>query len=192
MGLFLHTLVVVLCIIVIGPSTIAFCMHEWTRWLESVDECKASALSDQRILSTKMCSDAWERRQFGADVDNVCTKAEANQRISHMGCVTRTFWRKSVFYEVYLLFTVYPWVIFIMLTVCIMYIIHQVFASWNQNRVEERSERMYIAALDKFKTVSPPPPLEYEDVPIAKPRKQKVPLIRGRSYVDLARPPRFL
>jgi len=143
--------------------------------------CFANRLANERISETQMCSNAWERQQFGADVNNICAKAEADLQITPFGCAVRLFWRTGLVYKLYLLIVVeHTWVIFVIMTLCLLYIIQQTFSSWNQSRSEAQSERLYNASLETFNK------LHQRQTPQLQSSK-KAPLLRGRSYVQLAR-----
>lgn len=191
----MNILVLLVFAVLGGPSLFALTIHEITRWNLCSDACASLELSNRRLLDSQMCSDLWERQRFGEAVERTCKQAEQELALSQTACTAQKFWKQSVFYELYLIIIAHPLFIFATICVGMVFTIYQLFSSWQIQRQEERSERMFNEALSKLPT--PAPAITYEQRPSAKeednvlhledytPRKR---LQKHRSYVRLARP----
>lgn len=173
------------CLLFGGPSLVAFSIHESTRWMVCSKECTKQRESNTKLVNTEMCSNAWERRKFGPSVEETCTKAEHELDLSHLSCTAQMFWKQSVFYELYALTVGSPLFLFIGVLVIILFTIYQIFSYLATQKQEERTERMYNSALDRFSSLPamlPPAPIAAKEEP------KKNPIKRSRSLIKLARP----
>lgn len=112
-------------------------LYESLRWVSLREECEAKRLHHHKLLGSEVC-----KKDYGESVEAACAKANLELRTSAIHCASMEWWKRGEIYHLYTRLTESSWILALLILFPIVYTIYKAFDTYQQNRTDDRTERM--------------------------------------------------